>query len=547
MKRQHQQDFEKAIDSIIEGNPARTIIANVTPGGGKSALPIIAGKLLGAGLADKILWICPRMALQSQGERNFIDPFFRSMFTHNLQIRASTNEADPCRGNQGFITTYQAVAADQYKTILQDVHRHRYIVVLDEFHHLELNGEWHQALHPIMKAAEFKILMTGTLQRGDEAKIAYVDYTQEFYGHRPKLVSDDNQIVINYTRRQALQDKAIIPIHFVFSDGRASWQNSKGVLTTIDRFSHVLPKEKGAALYAALNTQFAEHLLSLTLNHFVRYQETVPSAKALIVTAEIGQARKHFKKLTDLNHAVGLATSHDSQLAVANIERFKRGSLNILVTIAMAYEGLDVPEVSHIACLTHIRTKPWIEQMFARAVRINRSAGAWEDQVAYVFVPDDVVMRSIVEEIDREQIGCVKDGRARSRILVPEMEPGAGIPRVTPLGSEATNQREKTLDDTPRTPKEEETHYLRLIEGHIRRFAFNNRMSPKDINFELVKEFGKGRRSMRLSELKKLYGFVRRHYSLGKIRGTGRQRLPTKPEFVQSKLFNTDFMKGFEY
>jgi hypothetical protein len=39
--------------------------------------------------------------------------------------------------------------------------------------------------------------------------------------------------------------------------------------------------------------------------------------------------------------------------------------------------------------------------MFARAVWINRKAGAWEDQIAYVFAPDDILMREIVDEIER--------------------------------------------------------------------------------------------------------------------------------------------------
>ena len=55
------------------------------------------------------------------------------------------------------------------------------------------------------------------------------------------------------------------------------------------------------------------------------------------------------------DYAAGIATSHDTAEAIERIEDFKTGQLDILVTIAMAYEGLDVPEVSHIACLTHIR------------------------------------------------------------------------------------------------------------------------------------------------------------------------------------------------
>lgn len=544
MKRKHQIEFETAIDSIIAGSQATRLIVNVTPGGGKSALPIVSGKLIQSKLVDKLLWICPRQALQVQGETNFIDPFFRSMFCHNLTIRSSTNENDPARGNDGFITTYQAAAVDEHRSILQDLRKWRYAVILDEFHHVEKGGEWHVALEKIMKAAKYHILMTGTLQRGDDKKIAFIDYLPNGFGHIPVLESNGTQKVISYTRSDALAERAILPIHFVFCDGKTAWENQAGDQVNADSFYNVLPKERGHALYAALSTEFAEQLLSLALNHFLEYRKTSPTSRLLVVTANIGEARRHFKLLAKMGYNVAIATSHESKEAQEKIAAFKAGEVNILITIAMAYEGLDVPEVSHIACLTHIRSKPWIEQMFARAVRINRPAGAWSDQLAYVFVPDDVVMREIVYEINAEQIAHAKDSEARSLIL----KPGAGtkIPPIMPLSSDMGAQREATLaEKMPLTPKQEEEAILRQIEGHIRRYAFANRMEARTINTELVREFGKGRRQMRLAELNKLYVFVQKHYGLGTIRGTGRKRVPTKARFVQASLFDTGFLNGF--
>jgi superfamily II DNA or RNA helicase len=146
MKRKHQIDFERVTDLICRRKSlVKKILAMVTPGGGKSTLPIISSRLKDAGLVDKLLWICPRMSLQAQGERSFIDPFFRSMFTHNAKIRSSTNEVDPSRGLDGFITTYQAIAADKFQTVLQEVQRHRYAIVLDEFHHVNVGGDWYKA------------------------------------------------------------------------------------------------------------------------------------------------------------------------------------------------------------------------------------------------------------------------------------------------------------------------------------------------------------------------------------------------------------------
>ena len=547
MKRQHQIEFEKTIDAVIdEGYSINRIVCKVTPGGGKSALPIITGKLINAGIVDKLLWICPRMALQVQGERNFIDPFFRAMFTHNLSIRASTNEHDPCRGHNGFITTYQAAAVDAGKTILTDVRKFRYAVILDEFHHLDIDGEWHKALRPVIEACKFLVLMTGTLERGDMKKIAFIEYTQSDYkyGSRPVMVGDDHTSIIEYDRAAALEDKAILPIHFVFSDGRSSWENNRGQQINTQSFYNVLPKEKGAALYAALSTEFAEDLLALTLNHFMKYQRSVRSAKMLVVTANIAEARRHFKTLKDNGYSVGLATSHDNDEAVKQIEDFKLGNVNLLVTIAMAYEGLDVPEISHIACLTHIRSKPWIEQCFARAVRINKDAGAWENQVAYIFAPDDVLMREIVVEIERDQLRHAKGSEFKKPVLLKRNSGKKA--KIIPIGSAATRQREARLNPQFQTPKELENQILRDIEGHIRRFAFANRMEAREINTELFREWGRPRRQMRYKELQALFDHVQRKYPMGSIRGTGKERLPTQAEFVDPSEFDDSFMDVFE-
>ena len=86
-------------------------------------------------------------------------------------------------------------------------------------------------------------------------------------------------------------------------------------------------------------------------------------------------------------HAAQIATS-DTQGAHQAVAAFRlRPEPSILVTVAMAYEGLDVPEVAVVAALTHIRSRPWLEQMVARATRVDPHAGPYEIQRALVFPP----------------------------------------------------------------------------------------------------------------------------------------------------------------
>jgi hypothetical protein len=88
--------------------------------------------------------------------------------------------------------------------------------------------------------------------------------------------------------------------------------------------------------------------------------------------------------------------------------------------------------------------------MFARAVRINKHAGAWADQIAYIFAPDDILIREIVHDIEDEQVRGANGSSAKKLILTNGEKEQR--PKIVPLGSAATNQREATLEATPKTP-----------------------------------------------------------------------------------------------
>ncbi|MFH1155154.1 MAG: helicase-related protein, partial [Pseudomonadota bacterium] len=224
--------------------------------------------------------------------------------------------------------------------------------------------------------------------------------------------------------------------------------------------------------------------------------------------------------------------SHNSPQAAQAIKRFKRPSLNVLVTIAMAYEGLDVPQVTHICCLTQIRSTPWIEQMVARAVRIDKEAGPYSSQRAHVFAPRDQKFMEIIARIREEQAPILKEERASSGggSLPSEGEGGQAGPEITPIGSTLTNTREVHVGGSPtgqleffsdipmihtdpvETVKEKETRIREEINSLVNRFAFQHRYEPQRINMELKRSMGKARDLMTLPELENLLVYVRKYY-----------------------------------
>ena len=136
--RTHQAQTAAIVHAIADGraDEITDILAAVTPGGGKSLLPVIAAAaLLAADIIDRVCWVVPRDSLRLQAEEAFADPAWRHTLNHAVSLRAADNTPNPCRGLQGYITTYQSVAAAP-DLHLAEFRRHRTLLVLDEVHHL---------------------------------------------------------------------------------------------------------------------------------------------------------------------------------------------------------------------------------------------------------------------------------------------------------------------------------------------------------------------------------------------------------------------------
>jgi len=491
----------------------------VIPGGGKSLFALLTCKLIDAGLAQKITWIVPRLTLAYQAESNFVDLYFREMLGHNHFIRSSTNEDNPCRGLTGFVSTYHALALDEGQTVLMDFIRHRHILILDEFHHVEDGGIWHKALQPIIDRAEFLILLSGTMERGDKHKIAFIDYIEGFLGDIiPDLRNTQDTAIISYTRRDALEEQAILPVKFHLSDGSATW-NENG----IDQNAMVSTREKrlaSRALFTALSTEFSDQLLESGMAEWVDYRKKRPGSKIIVVAATISHAQAILDKLRTMGFRSRIATSDDSKEAIRNIKAFKNSALDILVGVGMFSEGFDCKPLTHIICLTHVRSRPWILQLIARAVRVDPDAGPYRSQLAYVHAPDDIYFREIMEHVYCEQIATVSSpGKKSQRSLFP----GGKQRDYDPVGSELNGSREilwtaPGYEPPPMTPSEIANGLRDEIEKYVRSFAINSGRKAWVVNGIIKSEFGKSRADMTIPELERALGYVKKRWPRDKIR-----------------------------
>src|SRR3954454_15553691 len=149
--RTHQRQVFGLMAAIAAGEATgiTDVLAAVTPGGGKSLLPVITGsQLIRAGVVERVCWVVPRDRLRLQAEEAFADPYWRTALNHNLTVRAADNEPDPSRSLAGYVTTHQAIAAAP-ALHWGEIRRRRTLLVMDELHHPTLSepaGSEHHAL-----------------------------------------------------------------------------------------------------------------------------------------------------------------------------------------------------------------------------------------------------------------------------------------------------------------------------------------------------------------------------------------------------------------
>ncbi|WP_245614893.1 DEAD/DEAH box helicase [Muricoccus aerilatus] len=495
--RSHQREVAAIVAAMATGEAGgtRDILAAVTPGGGKSLLPVIAARaLIGAGMCERVCWVVPRDSLRLQAEEAFADPMWRTALGHNLSVRAAENlPGDPCRGLAGYVTTYQGIAA------APDLHlaafrAHRYLLVVDEVHHLpalgqveagaghdaqgEASAAWSAAIEPLLALASARLLLSGTLERADGRRILWLPYRAGVGGRQEVDLAAPDWAVVGYSRARALAERAVLPVAFGALDGEAAWLGPEpeggGERPRLGphRLRAVAPNESTRpALFTALRTGFATGLLRRAFEaaRSVRAERRGllgPDAvrglgKLLVVAPDQMQARRY---LDILRGWVPAAQAGSMALAVSE-ERGAHETLAafrltadpaVLVTVAMAYEGLDAPEVSVVAALTHVRSRPWLEQMVARATRVDPNAGPYERQRALVFHPDDPLFARFRWRMEREQGTRAKPPLPprQARLALPgwleeEMAEARERHGIVPLESNALALRLSTLRPGP--------------------------------------------------------------------------------------------------
>ena len=430
--RKHQAAAVALARLILEGLKSGTIFADVTPGGGKSLMAVIlANLLLDAGFFHVVVWMAPSIALLKQVRDGFHQPgrgLLRHLAVWGEKKRVSVGQRST-RGHEcvGYVLTY-ATTLGSIQAMLRALRGKRILLILDECHRLSVDPsgkandaaedlpglartgkprsrteeakQWQPKVDLLRSKAAMTLMMSGTSWRHDGRKMPYLDGHYDADG---ALTPD-----ISYSRKEALDDKATLPMLFDLADAEVEFEVAGRSYKMMLSKAPVELRPKALRTFLA-SPMTRNELIDNAVSHWRQYRAERYRSRMLVLCSTQQDARDVADYLTHTLKAGDVVTAlGDEPDAARKLGRFR--SMNegdILVTVKMAFEGFDVPDISHVIVLSVERSITYLDQCLNRATRVNydpnRCGLPWEKQAAYIFMPKDGAGAEYVETIHKSQ------------------------------------------------------------------------------------------------------------------------------------------------
>ncbi len=423
----------------LQASPGRDFLAVATPGAGKTTFALAA---VVQHVVDhpgtRVVVVAPTQHLKAQWAR--AGSAVGLHLDHLWTPAEGTLPADM----HGIVTTYAQVA--QSSKLLAPLARDAY-VVLDEIHHAGDDRSWGSSVLEAFEGATFRLSLSGTPFRSDDAAIPFVDY------HLDEARPD-----FEYGYGDALSDRGVVrPVYFPRTGGFMEWVAPDGEThsaTFEDQLDHERANQR-LRTALSLEGQWLPTVLSEADARLGDLREKHPEAGGLVIAADVEHARGIGRRLERLHpNEVTVATSDDPGASAA-IADFAAGDDRWIVAVRMVSEGVDIPRLRVAVFATTTTTELFFRQAVGRVVRWTRGVPR---QPAYVFLPDDERLvrhadsiaqsrrHSLRRRAEREQVHNGLDGSGLDELGPPEDDPEQ-LSMFSVIGSVATGSSGHADDD----------------------------------------------------------------------------------------------------
>ena len=299
----------------------------------------------------------------------------------------------------GAVTTYSSLCKNP-QIHFNQFKQGRFALILDEAHQLGMETEGGQGtqsaklIEQLAEYAAFVIIMTGTEVRTDGKKILpkYINYEERVGDNGEKKLYLLPDVLARYT--DGVRDGYL----------RKFWYNlvdvsySKVYATRTEQIN--ISYEDGSIKKAVKHPRVWQSLVDKGVEQLLKGKRTIDQRLCELITAvDQAHARKIHKYIQEKYPRLKslIAVSDDGAKAKNNLEDFKQGGYDILVTVKMAYVGYSYKWLMYWVCASHYRAFLDLEQTAGRIIRtLPASTIPLKKQLAEVIAPSDVRMRNFL-------------------------------------------------------------------------------------------------------------------------------------------------------
>jgi superfamily II DNA or RNA helicase len=391
----------------FEGSDSPNFLAVATPGAGKTLFALTAAlRGLHARRIRRMVIVVPTQHLKQQWAHAAED------LDIHLDPEWSTAYGALPSDVHGVVVTYQQVAANPaaIKPLVRGA-----LVVLDEIHHAGESRSWGDGVRSAFEHAARRLCLSGTPFRSDQSTIPFVRYDGD-------LAHAD----YDYGYGEALKQRGVVrPVYFPRIKGLMEWTAPDGSMMSAsfdDKLTRDLSNQR---LRTALDVEgeWLPAVLAQAGAQLSHLRMRDPRAAGLVIAID----QEHARGIANILHErLGvtpvIATSDDPE-ASKKISAFSRSNVPWIVAVRMVSEGVDIPRLRLGVYATNTVTELFFRQAVGRLVRWT---GALANQTAYMFIPDDLRLRTYSANIAEQ--------RRHSLRKREEDEPGFGEEDPGPAG-----------------------------------------------------------------------------------------------------------------
>ena len=289
----------------------------------------------------------------------------------------------------GVAVTYQQVAANPgaLRRLVSQA-----FVVLDEVHHAADARSWGDGIRTAFEQAPVRLCLSGTPFRSDQSAIPFVRY-----------VGEEAHADYEYGYGEALRDRKVVrPVYFPRINGHMEWTSPDGsthAASFDDAVGRTLSSQR---LRTALDIEgeWLPAVLMKAHRQVMHLRQSDPRAAGLVIAIDQDHARGIAKVLKERAGVQPTIATSDDPGASRKISEFTDSSDPWIVAVRMVSEGVDIPRLKVGVYATNTITDLFFRQAVGRLVRTTEGV---KQQRAYMFIPDDVRLRTFAAGIAEQR------------------------------------------------------------------------------------------------------------------------------------------------